>query len=301
MRWLYRTAKEAQDNVISQLESRPIDDVLREVYRKTAKSSEGKPSELDRKWIEGPFTREELNKRYGSTLWVPAPRFGTDKQVDKEGNPKVRVIDDFSIMFHNACTTCFEKINVTGVDGIASAAKLWSDLIAKAKSNRHWAFSTTLSTGEKLSGVLRKEYREEFQLVGQCLDLESAYRQLAVRPSQKHLSVIGVLNTDSGKAEFYEMHALPFGASSAVHHFNRASEALEAVLQHIFGVPCSHYFDDFTFLLPESLATQALELVKDVFELLGWPLKNDEIDPSEPRKPWASSSTSETCLPPSQS
>ena len=56
---------------------------------------------------------------------------------------------------------------------------------------------------------------------------------------------------------------------------------MEAVLQHVVGVPCSHYFDDFTFLLPKSLATQALELVKDVFGLLGWPLKDDKIDPTE--------------------
>ena len=70
---------------------------------------------------------------------------------------------------------------------------------------------------------------------------------------------------------------MPFGVSSAVHHFNRASEALEAVLQHIFGVPCSRYFDGFiTFLLPKSLATPS-ELVKDVFGLLGWPLRDDKI------------------------
>ncbi len=282
LRWLYRSAREAQENVIEQLESRPADAILEEVYRKTAKSSEGNPSELDRHWLEGPFTREELDKKFGSSLWVPAPRFGTDKQTDKKGNPKVRVIDDFSIMFQNACTTCFEKINVTGVDGIASTAKFWSDLVLMARRNRLWAFSTTLSTGERLTGTLHKDFRENFQLVGQCLDLESAYRQLAVRPSQKHLAVIGVLNTDTGKAEFFVMHALPFGASSAAHHFNRASEALEAVLQHSFGVPCIHYFDDFTFLLPEPLARQVLGTVEKVFGLLGWPFKEEREDLSNP-------------------
>ena len=95
-------------------------------------------------------TREELRKRYGSTLWVPAPRFGTDKQIDEEGNPKVP----------SAISACFKKINVAGVDGTAGAAKLWSDLAARARSNRRWAFSTTLSTGEKLPGVLHKDVRE---------------------------------------------------------------------------------------------------------------------------------------------
>ncbi len=54
LRWLYSSAREAQENVIEQLESRPADAILKEVYRKTVKSSEGKLSELDRHWLEGP-------------------------------------------------------------------------------------------------------------------------------------------------------------------------------------------------------------------------------------------------------
>ena len=74
------------------------------------------------------------------------------------------------------------------------------------------------------------------------------------------------------------MHAFPFGASSAVHHFNRASEALESVLQHSLGVPCAHYCGDFTFLLPEPLVCRILGTVEKVFDLLGWPLKKERKD-----------------------
>ncbi len=76
------------------------------------------------------------------------------------------------------------------------------------------------------------------------------------------------------------MQALPFGASAAVHHFNRASEALEAVLMLIFGIPTSHCFDDFAFLLPKQLAGRILEVAKEVFGLLGWPLKANDAEPS---------------------
>ena len=50
------------------------------------------------------------------------------------------------------------------------------------------------------------------------------------------------------------------------------------MLQHSFGVPCTHYFDDFTFLLPEPLACQILGTVEKVFDLLGWPLKKERED-----------------------
>ena len=71
-------------------------------------------------------------------------------------------------MFHNACTTCFEKVNVTGVDGIASTAKFWLDLVLVARQNRLWAFPTILSAGERLTGTFHKDFRGNLQLAGQC-------------------------------------------------------------------------------------------------------------------------------------
>ena len=118
------------------------------------------PSEKAKGWLKGPFTRVQLDARYGSPLWVPSLRFGTDKQLDKEGRPKIRAIDDLSAMFHNACVTCDEKISTCGVDGIAAIAKLWSDLVVMARRNSRWAMSVVLSTGERLSGVLHKIYRD---------------------------------------------------------------------------------------------------------------------------------------------
>ena len=99
VRWLYRQAREAQENATSQCEGRTCDDILKEVYHKTAVGSPDAPSEKAKGWLKGPFTRAQLDARYGSPLWVPSLRFGTDKQLDKQGRPRIRAIDDLSAMF----------------------------------------------------------------------------------------------------------------------------------------------------------------------------------------------------------
>ena len=45
------------------------------------------------------------------------------------------------------------------------------------------------------------------------------------------------------------MRALLFGASSAVHSFKRAAQALEPILTEVFGIPCARNFVDFTFIV----------------------------------------------------
>ena len=128
-----------------------------------------------------------------------------------------------------------------------------------------------MADGTVLSGTLHPSLRshENHRLVGKCIDLESAYRQLPVRPSNAHLAIFGLKNPDTGKAEFFEAHALPFGASAAVHGFNRLAESLETILAELFGIPSTHYFDDFTFVLPKVMADLVAGAAKKVLGLLG--------------------------------
>ena len=63
----------------------------------------------------------------------------------------------------------------------------------------------------------------------------------------------------------------PFGASAAVHGFNRAAQALENVLTRLFGILCTHYFDDFTFLVPSTLGSEILEVVLEGWRWSGLP------------------------------
>ena len=57
---------------------------------------------------------------------------------------------------------------------------------------------------------------------------------MPVRPSNVNLSTFGLKNPDTGNAEFFEAHSLPFGASVAVHGFGRVAESFETILAEIF-------------------------------------------------------------------
>ena len=71
---------------------------------------------------------------------------------------------------------------------------------------------------------------------------------------------------------------MPFGATAAVHGFNRVAIALETIITKIFGIPCTHYFDDFTFIVPSTLGQELIEIVKEGLAFLGWRVKGGDKD-----------------------
>ena len=181
-------------------------------------------------------------------------------------------------IYHNACVTMTDKVTVSGVDGIANFSKCWAECIHQAKHDAQgkWRFRMTLKSGKVVTRVLRPDFSKEPEFVGKVLDLDSAYKQCPVRPSQAHLSVCAMKDPDSGKVMFFELHALPFGATASVHGFNKAAMALEHILTGITGIPCTHYFDDFTFIGPKTIMLAVIEIAKDLVALLGWRVKGGD-------------------------
>ena len=178
-------------------------------------------------------------------------------------------------------------VELCGVDGIANFSRLWADAILAAKASSTWAFGIPLGDdAQPLQGILHPELREAGQadLVGKCMDLESAYKQLPVAPQHAHLAICGLKNQDSGQVELFELAALPFGASAAVHGFNRVAHALEAILRDDLGLPCTHYVDDFTLVLPRAFGEKMVERSKQAPAKLGWAVAPSKKDlPLSPR------------------
>ena len=81
--------------------------------------------------------------------------------------------------------------------------------------------------------------------------------------SHQHLSVCALKDPESNQVRFFEMHALPFAATAAAHGFNRAAMALEHILTKVFGIPCTHYFDDLTFIGPDCVIPAVVDMAKD--------------------------------------
>ena len=93
--------------------------------------------------------------------------------------------------------------------------------------------------------------------------------------------MVALKEPDTGEVKFFIARALPFGASAAVHGFNRAAMALNHLVHEYIGVPCTHYFDDFTIIVPKVLASTVDLMTKRFFEILGWEVKSAKDKPMD--------------------
>ena len=208
---------------------------------------ENPKSEIAQGWAEGPLTSDEVSRRVGSHMWTAAHRFGV-KQSDK-----TRQIDDFSRSFTNACTNTPDRISLDSTDEILAVAKTWIELMDQATKNGG-TFWARWQNGEVTSHEMHKDFekKENQRLMGTCVDLESAYRQLAVREDQKKYAVIG--HSKEAKTHYFVQHALAFGASANVLHFNRAARSLNYLAHEIAGSVVTNFFDDFVCIAPTCVA-----------------------------------------------
>jgi hypothetical protein len=143
----------------------------------------------------------------------------------------------------------------------------------------------TLENGEVLEGILHEDFgtSQNLEMVGKFIDLEAAYKQCPIAPSDTHCAVFAAQNPDTGEPDFFIASVLPFGASASVHAFNRVATALNHLLHAYLDVPCTNYFDDFTIIVPASVATGVAKVAKEFMEALGWRIKEEKEKPFRPR------------------
>jgi hypothetical protein len=161
--------------------------------------------EIGNQWLRGPFSEAELVESLGP-LFVVSRRFGIWQKST------VRVIDDLAESLVNDCFAASEKVDlVGGVDEIAVLARTMLEIVNDTRE-----VMISLGDGSVLSGQLHDSLTldDARTLVGRCLDLEAAYKQLLVRQSSQWASVIMVFNVESGKDELYMAEVLPFGAAA---------------------------------------------------------------------------------------
>jgi hypothetical protein len=76
--------------------------------------------------------------------------------------------------------------------------------------------------------------------------------------------------------EFFEQLVLPFGSRAAVPSFNWVARGILYIMVVLFGLTATHYFDDFSVLELDCLATDTQKLVDDLLDLLGWETKEQK-------------------------
>ena len=234
---------------------------------------EATKKEIDAKWLEGPYTLQQLKELLGP-LFVISRRFGV-KQGDK-----YRPIDDLSESWVNAAYGSSNKIDLGGVDEVCVLVRTFLQAIGSDRS-----IKLVLSSGEILEGVLHHSLsvQQAKDLVGRTLDLSDAYKQLLVKKSHEWTQVLRIWDHDAKQFRLYLNKVLPFGASGSVLGFNRYARAIWKIGVVQFGLVWCNYFDDYPMIDISSSHDDAQTCAERFLRLIGWDFSLKE----HKRKPFA--------------
>eukprot|EP00435_Cladocopium_sp_Y103_P059286 s1864_g21.t1 len=267
---LRQTAVWAQKAVVASCSKQADDmEVAVSVWEETLEQAAA-----EKGWVKGPFTAQQITERQGQH-WIPSKRFGV-----RQGG-KIRPVDDFSQYLINSTVTCHEKIDLEGIDNICATARFF---LGAAWDGSWWQMPTC---DDVVTGSISKSWPDGscLDLLGRCLDLKQAYKQLARHPDDSWAAVLAVLNPGDRQVYFFEAVALPFGSVSSVLAFNRAARALRTILSRLFKLVITNFFDDFCQMELGLLNDSAWKTSELVMDLLGWKISTGD----DKRKPFAKS------------
>ncbi|CAE7211512.1 SLC24A2 [Symbiodinium sp. CCMP2592] len=215
-------------------------------------------------WLDGPIDVDSLGDSFPEG-WNFCRRFAV-------WQGKWRAIDDFSEAAVNACFGCFERVTLKALDEICW---LCMQVCRAAKSSGFLDFE--LSTGERLKGRLHTAWNDPDRVRPHCktYDLQAAYKQLALHPSERSKSIILLREPGSQAVKAFVCNTLPFGASASVMQFNRVALFLQRVLWDLrVAVTC--YYDDFPTMTPAFLSGGTDNAVHALMDLFGFSLSEKE-------------------------
>ena len=187
----------------------PRRDVARAVWEKSC-------AELESGVLEGWFTKEQVDTRFGTGNWSFMVRLA----VWQLGSGSWRSIDDARASHHSRTFEATERIHTTSAN----------------VSMAFWRF---------LREQLGKPLSAGWQPMAGTKVMSKAYRQIPV--SEEHLkhSVVCLWNPVAGKWVFAILHGLAFGLVWAVLTFNRYPAFISALARRWLAIPCTNFYDDF--------------------------------------------------------
>eukprot|EP00439_Symbiodinium_sp_Y106_P021621 s7722_g2.t1 len=223
--------------------------------------------ERDQKsWLSGPYTYEELTDILGPH-WIPVRRFA----IYQKGT--LRCIDDLSENSINSSWEVAEKVDLKAMDELLwIVSRLMQAIVDRG------AVNLALSSGEPVSGPLHTVWRtkpESARPLLKCIDLESAYKQFAIRPADSKRCVVSLKRPSDGESVGFISHALPFGSLASVGQFNRVSRLIHRILVELRCLVCN-YYDDYPVLEMSMLASNTEKTIRKLMRLLGFSCSEDK-------------------------
>ena len=106
-------------------------------------------------------------------------------------------------------------------------------------------------------------------LLGRCVGLSKAYRQVAIAEESLRHGVLGY-QTSSNGWKYYTTRSLPSGACASVFAFNKVSRTLWHLLVHRLHMMSSVFYDDNPCFELQPLVHLTAKALDKFFNILGW-------------------------------
>ena len=189
-------------------------------------------------WADGPFSKEEMYRRYPDGFW-PSRRFG----VLQKG--AIRPCDDCRESELNDHSTTHEGVVSDGAEFPATLADLFYSLLGPST-----------------------------ELAGGCDDWKKAYRQIPVDDTS--CSVVAAWDPAAKAVRYFITKGHCFGAVAAVNSFNALAHFLTGASRRLYGACCGNYFDDHVFVEPTYAGCSAQDGLLSLARLMGFLFDLDE-------------------------
>lgn len=162
--------------LLGKVKSCVVDDDHRELWDKTCKEADGH-------LLEGPLTVAQVDSMFPGG-WSPVRRFGVRQSSGEQ--TKLRPIDDYSECKVNQAFGYCDKIDLRAMDELIWILRAWTFWLLENE-----ACVVKLSDGTVLSGPVHPSWKDcDVEPKLSTIDLHAAYKQFAISPSSRSLSVV---------------------------------------------------------------------------------------------------------------
>ena len=217
-------------------------------------------TEVDAGFLKGPFTVNQISEMLQSDDWSLSKRFALYQGEERKG----RIIDNYKDSGINQAFGSSSYIALQDTDFVVGLLKFLMQVMTN-----ECEVNVTLSDGRVLRGSWHSSFADKPALLGRCVDLSKAYKQVAINSASLMHGVLGYKVADA-EWRLFMTHSLPFGASASVFAFNKISRALWHILTHKFGILASVFYDDYPCFEFLPLASHTTKFLDGFFDVLGW-------------------------------
>ena len=217
-------------------------------------------AEVEAGFLSGPYSHQDVSELVGSEQWSLSKRFALYQGEERE----IRIIDNYRDSGVNAAFSSTSYLALHDTDFVIGFLRFFMWVAGDSTE-----VVIPMSDGTVLRGRWHKSLGSKPMLLGRCVDLSKAYKQVAVATESLKHGVLGY-RTENGDWQLFTTQSLPFGASASVFAFNKVSRALWHLLVHGLHILTCVFYDDFPCFEVEPLTALTAKALDTFFNILGW-------------------------------